>query len=727
MNHLYFNAFHVTPNYREIMKDFTILRMRRRGEHWLSYKDVGDFLDALPEQFQGVLQSACFAWGNKAFLLFRTEGLPKSGYLGRLNEIGQKIDCTIDPVQRPQNIRQKHKLLQLFLNAAPNSDHHRYRYHNVTGRLFITSADSDFVNKPDKSRVAMEVEVNKDYSIQLRTKTFTSLSRYKDLSKDKYCRDSEEERKKLWQRQQYLFDPATDQFKRYNKALDGEVPLKDRYVNRRPQCARLIKGKKKKNRVDFFSLNPKKYGTTKIALFNELFFDAFLPKFGAYFDVEQVCKPETAVQSAHFGKSAADHSEMLKDVPVRFINNTNYAKIEKRFKAVLQKCFGLTARSTKHADAGALNFVMNNDLEYYRREKKEKDPYEQFKATPECATQQFTVQEFEEAGKGKKGNAKAFIAKLVAELHLKYDITQRQLTVFDWSQLQASSTWSFVMKEREKEDNQEPVFHFLSIHPDGQMQFSSLTRDLFTEDFHSKLTAIFDKQPKGRQLIEGVILDDGGNLNVIQQTDLRAFPNLEGVHEEVMTGTKIEGVVLPVEDVRAFTAQYLNANGNGGALPDLQQYLTDLNAGQTVELTELKSCIRGKAKAKVDYAKAFHRRFGYWLKHPFKGKEATDRYSKALVDLHTYEEGGALWYWVNTRMSETKGTFPNGNVVRKLIPIDNSRLLSDFLPATLDVGFVRINAPTVLPFPFKLLREYARMAEKPADGTLPDLSQFTFN
>jgi hypothetical protein len=720
MNHLYFNAFNVTPNYREIIKDFTILRMKRKGEHWLSYEHIGDFLDALPEQFQGILQSACFMWGNEAFLLFRTNDLPKNGYLGRLSEVSQKIDCTIDLVERPQHIRQKHKLFQLFLNAAPNSDHHRYRYHNVTGRLFITSADSDFTNKPDQSRIAMEVEVKPDFTIQLHTRTFTSLNRHEDLALDKYCRPSEKERKKLWSKEQFLFDPATDRFKRYNEPLDGEVPLKDRYVNRRPKCARLIKGKNKKNRIDFFSLNPKKYGTTKIALFNELYFDAFLPKFRGYFDVQQVCRPETAVESVHFEKSATDRTGMLRNEPVRLINNTIDAKAEQQFKAALREHFGLSARSTRHADPRAINFVMNNDIEHYQRHKEEKDRYEQFKGTPECATQQFTLQEFKGAE-----NSQAFIAKLVTELHLKYDIARSQMTVFDWGRLQASGTWSFVLKE--EEDKQEPVFHFLSIHPDGQMKFSSLTRDLFTEGFHSKLTAIFDRHPRGGQPIEGVILDEGGNLNVIQKTDLRAFPNLDGIHKEVMAGIKIEGVNVPVEDVKSFTAQYLNANGSESALPDLQQYLAGIQTGQTVALTELKQSIRGKSKAKIGYAKAFHQEFGYWLKHPFKSKEATDRYSKALVDLHTYEEGGALYYWANTRMNETKGQFSNGNVVRKLKPVDNSRLLSDFLLETLAVNFVRINAPTVLPFPFKLLREYAKMAEKPDSSTLPDLSQITFD
>ncbi|WP_425420268.1 hypothetical protein [Phaeodactylibacter xiamenensis] len=719
MNHLYFNAFNVMPNYREIMKNFTILRMRRRGEHRLSYRVIGDFLDALPDPFQGVLQSACFMWENEAFLLFRTSDLPKSGYLGRLTETGQSFDCLIAPVQ-PQQIKRKHKLFQLFLNAAPNSARHRYRYHNVTGRLFITSADRDFVNKADQSRIAMEVEVKPDFTIQLHTRTFTSLSRHEDLSRDKYCRPSEKERKKLWSKEQFLFDPATDRFKRYSKVLDGDVPLKDRYVNRRPKCARLIKGKKKKNRIDFFSLNPKKYGTTKIALFNELYFEAFLPKFRNYFDVQQVCRPETAVESVQFEKSAADRTDVLRNVPVRLINNTIDAKAEQQFKAALREHFGLSARSTRHADPGAINFVMNNDIEHYQRHKEDKDRYEQFKATPECATQQFTRQEFKGAG-----NSKAFIAKLVTELHLKYDIARSQMTVFDWGRLQASGTWSFVLKE--EEDQQEPVFHFLSIHPDGQMKFSSLTRDLFTEGFHSKLTAIFDKHPRGGQSIEGVILDDGGNLNVIQQTGRRAFPNLEGIHKEIMAGIEIEGVEVPADDVKSFTAQYLNTNGSETALPDLQQYLAGVQTGQTVALTELKRCIHGKSPVKSDYAKAFHRAFGYWLKHPFKSKEATDRYSKALVDLHTYEEGGALYYWANTRMKETKGQFPNGNVVRKLKPVDNSRLLSDFLLETLAVNFVRINAPTVLPFPFKLLREYAKMAEKPDSSTLPDLSQISFD
>lgn len=93
----------------------------------------------------------------------------------------------------------------------------------------------------------MEVEVKLDFIIQLYIWIFIFFNWCEDFFQDKYCRLSEKEWKKLWSKEQFLFDFVIDWFKCYSKVFDGDVLLKDCYVNCCLKCVRLIKGKKKKN------------------------------------------------------------------------------------------------------------------------------------------------------------------------------------------------------------------------------------------------------------------------------------------------------------------------------------------------------------------------------------------------------------------------------------------------------------------------------------------------
>lgn len=142
----------------------------------------------------------------------------------------------------------------------------------------------------------MEVEVKLDFIIQLYICIFIFFSWYEDFFWDKYCRLSEKEWKKLWSKEQFLFDFVIDWFKCYNKVFDGDILLKDCYVNCCLKCVRLIKGKKKKNWIDFFFFNLKEYSIIKIVFFNEFYFEVFLFKFCDYFDVQQVCRLEIVVE-----------------------------------------------------------------------------------------------------------------------------------------------------------------------------------------------------------------------------------------------------------------------------------------------------------------------------------------------------------------------------------------------------------------------------------------------
>jgi hypothetical protein len=180
-----------------------------------------------------------------------------------------------------------------------------------------------------------------------------------------------------------------------------------------------------------------------------------------------------------------------------------------------------------------------------------------------------------------------------------------------------------------------------------------------------------------------------------------------------MRGVDLEGVSLPTSALKDFVDSFIMQNGASDQIEDLRQYLAAKPGTEDVLLTEIRELLKGKTKINILFAQQFKDQFGHWLKYPFKNKEQVDKTFAALVDIHQIKDGKDILFWANKDMGKSKGEFTKTNVVRRLKPYGDSMLLFDQLLNTMAVDFVRVDAPSVIPFPFKLLREYSRMVDKP--------------
>ncbi len=703
MPNLFFNQFILDINHDRINQDFLILRFSR-DKGYLSYRNLA-FLDRLlAEPGQGML-SVCFDWGNEAFALYERKVPGASGH-ELIRQLELEDDLRVEPIYS-ESIRWEHKLFQLFLNACAGSENPRYRYNNLTGKLYITSPNSKFFNPKGQSRVALEARVLPRHVISLDTVTFTALSRYDDLAKNDWGKECPKRKKKLHDIEKYIFDPRHSTFRRCFE--EEKVKAADKYVRMRPP-RRFRKGKLK-NRIDFFSLNPKVYPHTKIALLNELLFDAFYPRFGAYFTLEQKLITD-GFNSVQF-KPADESFSGLAEAPARLIDNVGDPVKLKEIRTILRQEYGLQPRLTKKIKPGCLNLQFNHDAEYYGLDRAEKDPY--LESTLDCAVQNFTLQQYLENGKNQ-------LFKTLQEGHIKYDISQRRLTIFDWKRLQMDRDWYFAIAEKPEE---EMIFHFLAISPQGGLTFSTLTRDLFNQPFHELMAEVFTgANARKARITDGVIFDGGGNINVIEQTELRTYPDLHNVHHYIMNGVTLDGATLQCAELRNFVREFMAGHGTTKQIAKLWKYLSEQGEAAAINVIEVKDRLKGKNKQHLLFAELFKQRFGYWLKHPFKNKEQVDKAFAALVDIHTVEEEQGILFWANRDMGKSKGMFATSNVVRRLKGWKNSRLLFNRLLDTMAVDFVRVDAPSVIPFPFKMLREYQRMASRPEGGI--DFGEFDF-
>lgn len=89
-----------------------------------------------------------------------------------------------------------------------------------------------------------------------------------------------------------------------------------------------------------------------------------------------------------------------------------------------------------------------------------------------------------------------------------------------------------------------------------------------------------------------------------------------------------------------------------------------------------------------------------------RGKEARDRFLSSILDLKTFERYGVLYYFSGTIGNGMKAKVENSANIRKIEAYKGSKVILENLLPLMDTMLVRNGQLTVLPYPFKYLREY---------------------
>ncbi len=709
MRKLGFNQFDLDINFTLINRDFITLKFTK-DDRWLSYQDVSE-MDVLLTNDDCKAMSVCFTGGTMAYALYRRKEFGNKKPISILKDIESKLDVRVEFAEFEEI--QPYRIFQLFLNACNNSTNPRYRYNNLNGCLFITSSESTLHNKKDQSRIAMEVKVQKQNIIKLETVTFTSLRRYKDLVKDEYGKDSAERKQKLFNLPQYYFDSKNTTFRRnFDKDKAG---WDDLYVRMRPK-ERFRKGNKKKNQIPFLNLHPKKYSASKVGMWASLLMEAFEIHFGKYIQVHQkIIKGERT--KVYNPKQSL--FEPLNEIPIYLINNVGERELIEKIRAFYQNEFGIKIQASKKINKNGINLLFNHDKEYYTLTKNVIDPYKKSKL--DCPIQNFTKQEYISKGKNQ-------LFKTLLEAHIKYDITKGKLSVFDWSKLGMKQDWYFAIAEQQ-EDRRELIFHFLKINSEGGLKFSTLEQSAILETLHNRMVAVFNDNldRKGKPKIDGVLFDGGGNLNTISQTSMFTMPELSSLHFKIMQGSDLADEAISRQELLTFTQNYIENYGSNNQIESALDFLGSSNKN-SIPLTEFQSFFKGPGSRKltIQFVHEFWGNFGFWLKQLAKNKTATAATFGSMVDLHAVRRGKEMLFWANKNMGRTQGAFLKTNIIRSLKAWGNSSLLFNNLLEIMAVDFVRVDAPSVMPFPFKMLREYQRIVDNPEVKAV-DFGEFNFN
>ena len=92
-----------------------------------------------------------------------------------------------------------------------------------------------------------------------------------------------------------------------------------------------------------------------------------------------------------------------------------------------------------------------------------------------------------------------------------------------------------------------------------------------------------------------------------------------------------------------------------------------------------------------------------------RGKEKREELLSSCLDIKYYSDGGDYYYFVGTIGAGMRTNVENAVNVRKISPYENSVIFFDKLLPLMNVTFVHNGQLTVVPFPFKYLREFLKI------------------
>ena len=334
---------------------------------------------------------------------------------------------------------------------------------------------------------------------------------------------------------------------------------------------------------------------------------------------------------------------------------------------------------------------------------------------------------------GAKGSSPD-IKKIIQELIIKGDVREHMISIFDWSRLDSGKAWTFVIRKKIKTrygENAEHVNHVnkkaynyyhyyrVKIDSNGLMEFDTFCDSNQEENVEwSKICYAFDfvedKHRGVQNQVEGILYSDIDNIHVILLTREKTLPNISALMDtlaetdvkERVSKTRLLDALVEFEkdniDSSEIIAEWKNA------LSEETEMITKKN---------IKKILNMRTGIASKYNRFLHEKYDIWIDGELrKGEfEATYQIGNLLNIKYEYNDddfldGHTFVYYVGAKGKNKRKKYPNACCMRKVISFGEKLEYEEMLPL-MTVEFVRNSQYTVLPFPFKYLREYVEQCK----------------
>lgn len=677
--------------------DFDIFRVEKSNKDYYRY----NILDSAICDFKAA--AVQWTFGATALVLFRkgevTEQQFKESIMKEYQDVKiQKIDL-FDSEQCKKCFYYENRLLaQLLINSMRTPKHEAFMYNNLTGKLFYH--DPSWRHKDKLTGEVnfirfLEIVIDPGMYLNLEHKTFK-----------KY------ERKGTGL---YVIDSKTSEFRKKLKSDRNMITYKE--------------GSLPHNhfRVDNFDITDfSHFRKSKIGVMEQFLRDVKdnLSKYMSIDIVEREDVQEFEISNLEKkGISESEYGKMLQKKGVAIVDESNSEvskDISEKLQEELEKYYGIKAiKGSLTKDAYNIRII--HDKEYYD-ENELHDPHND-------NLKGYIVQHITEEAEhftNLKGSSPD-IRKIVQELIIKGDVRERMISIFDWERIDSGKDWTFVIRKTIKAEYGENAEHMnhlnkkafcyfnyyrLKIDCNGKMEFDTFCDNNPEEsDDWSKICFaydfIVDKHRGAKNQVEGLVYSDIDNIHAVLLTREKTLPNISALADTLKETDAKERVSKErlLEALDDFETE-------NGTLKDCIKEWKNTISSETEMISKktLKKILNMRTGNASKFNRFLHEKYGIWIDGELRKEEfeATFQIGNLLNIKYEYNENDyldkcAFVYYVGAKSKKLK--YPNACSIRKVISLGDSLEYEELLPL-MAVEFVRNSQYTVLPFPYKYLREY---------------------
>jgi hypothetical protein len=693
------NRLETIFNTDAIKQDFVFIRFtRERKTNWSGAAEL-DYL--IGKDFNAA--SVMFQYGKYAYAMFKK---PVDVYqlLSRIRKNKEFDDNAVIEVLGRTSRSDSEEciceawLAQILLNSLSSSKSRfaKYHYCNLTGSLLLVR---DFEGKNKDYLDVAKITITPDYLLEVKTvryrKKISVLLELKNTTDNK----RKKELQNALDKPDYKFEASTGSLQRH-LPRDGEIDAKLTYI----ECG--LKGKKASTPFLEFGNIDNFYKSRAGIIYDVI--SRIHENLSKYMNVDfSTLKIDQAIELNNTLLKKPQQLRLLLDGQliniVDRVNNQESNDLVTTLKAFLHPDYvtdeNLITYDKRDKEC-AFNFRIIHDYDYYAKMKLE-DKY--LLSTDKIYRQHITIESTETI-------SNATLKTSIKELLIKRDISSRKLNLFDWSKLQLKGVWTFAAWD---EDASHVIF--MEVQPNGNFEFHEIEgQNLFNWEKFEKYRNLMTESSSEKKIstLEGLVISDADDINQIFHTNeitLPDLPQIEAIINQVETElpeNKRTGNDLAAL-IQEFMAEIFNKDNDklivffdelqrlGSSELDKNSFRKLLNdkLGKTTNVaSELRTYLLNKHDIRLNFSKQ---------------KESLEDLFDASLNIKYFgETEKEAYYFVGGRRENVQFSFKDACHLRRIVAVNDSKLIFRQLLPTMDVDFVRTGQSTVIPFPFKYIREY---------------------
>lgn len=203
--------------------------------------------------------------------------------------------------------------------------------------------------------------------------------------------------------------------------------------------------------------------------------------------------------------------------------------------------------------------------------------------------------------------------------------------------------------------------------------------------------------------IKGLVYEEEDNIHIIYDTDRYTLPNMQDL-ELVLSATRDDEQipVMPLVE----TIQKYACSLSGTERARCQIILDAINQhGMKVSRKELRHILNLKSNLGKQINRFIFEESGVLIGNALKSARNKEALFGGVLGIRHFCKDDAQYYYSGYLGKSINRSFPHACRIRKVCSTGQTLQFQRYLPL-LEVDFIRANGWTVIPFPFKYLREW---------------------